>query len=137
MPHDFSVALSTSLYRFRCPPVFCDWGIFTLSSRRNRALHLHLQRYNVDCTQWLIKAMCGGVEIRTIYVAEKQAKACLISRLSCERAGTRFNVRGVNDDGNVANFVETEQVIRQLCGSWLSLEVCYRILHLSNYKLWV
>lgn len=31
-------------------------------------------------------------------------------RLSCERAGTRFNVRGVNDDGAVANFVETEQV---------------------------
>ena len=32
------------------------------------------------------------------------------NRLSCERAGTRFNVRGVNDDGAVANFVETEQV---------------------------
>jgi len=34
----------------------------------------------------------------------------LFIRLSCERAGTRFNVRGVNDDGAVANFVETEQV---------------------------
>ena len=32
-------------------------------------------------------------------------------RLSCERAGTRFNVRGVNDDGAVANFVETEQIV--------------------------
>ena len=57
--------------------------------------------------------MCGGVEIRTIYAAQKQGKACLISRLSCERAGTRFNVRGVNDDGHVANFVETEQVMKQ------------------------
>lgn len=55
-------------------------------------------------------AMCGGVEIRTIYCGTKQAKACLISRLSCERAGTRFNVRGTNDDGHVANFCETEQV---------------------------
>lgn len=35
----------------------------------------------------------------------------LISRLSCTRAGTRFNSRGVNDDGNVANFVETEQIV--------------------------
>ncbi len=35
-------------------------------------------------------------------------------RLSCERAGTRFNVRGVNDDGAVANFVETEQVKRKI-----------------------
>ncbi len=37
----------------------------------------------------------------------------LFIRLSCERAGTRFNVRGVNDDGAVANFVETEQVERE------------------------
>lgn len=32
----------------------------------------------------------------------------LISRLSSRRAGTRFNARGIDDDGNVANFVETE-----------------------------
>jgi hypothetical protein len=54
--------------------------------------------------------MCGGVEIKTVYIGTKQAKACLISRLSCERAGTRFYVRGTNDEGHVANFVETEQV---------------------------
>ncbi|XP_069133360.1 synaptojanin-1-like isoform X2 [Argopecten irradians] len=77
----------------------------------NRMLHVHFQRFGVDCSQWLIKAICGGVEIRTIYASHRQAKACLISRLSCERAGTRFNVRGANDDGHVANFVETEQVI--------------------------
>ncbi|XP_055900212.1 synaptojanin-1-like isoform X1 [Biomphalaria glabrata] len=77
----------------------------------NRMLHVHFQHYGIDCSKWLIKTMCGGVEIRTIYAGHRQAKACLISRLSCERAGTRFNVRGTNDDGNVANFVETEQVI--------------------------
>ncbi|XP_038053185.1 synaptojanin-1-like [Patiria miniata] len=77
----------------------------------NRTLHLHLQRYNVNCSDWLLVIMCGGVEIRTIYCGTRQAKACLISRLSCERAGTRFNVRGTNDDGQVANFCETEQVI--------------------------
>ncbi|KAI8520793.1 Synaptojanin-1 [Branchiostoma belcheri] len=70
-----------------------------------------IHRFNIDCSDWLLKAMCGGVEIRTIYVGNKQAKACLFSRLSCERAGTRFYVRGTNDDGHVANFVETEQVI--------------------------
>ncbi|XP_043364547.1 synaptojanin-1 isoform X11 [Dermochelys coriacea] len=77
----------------------------------NQSLHLHLKHYGVNCDDWLLRLMCGGVEIRTIYAAHKQAKACLISRLSCERAGTRFNVRGTNDDGHVANFVETEQVI--------------------------
>ena len=55
--------------------------------------------------------MCGGVEVRTVYCGTRQAKACIVSRLSCERAGTRFNVRGTNDDGHVANFCETEQVI--------------------------
>ncbi|XP_074853010.1 synaptojanin-1 isoform X5 [Carettochelys insculpta] len=77
----------------------------------NQSLHLHFKHYGVNCDDWLLRLMCGGVEIRTIYAAHKQAKACLISRLSCERAGTRFNVRGTNDDGHVANFVETEQVI--------------------------
>nr|XP_056714898.1 synaptojanin-1 isoform X2 [Euleptes europaea] len=77
----------------------------------NQSLHLHLKHYGVNCDDWLLRLMCGGVEIRTIYAAHKQAKACIISRLSCERAGTRFNVRGTNDDGHVANFVETEQVI--------------------------
>lgn len=77
---------------------------------RNQSLHLHLKHYGVNCDDWLLRLMCGGVEIRTIYAGHKQAKACVISRLSSERAGTRFNVRGTNDDGQVANFVETEQV---------------------------
>ena len=55
--------------------------------------------------------MCGSVEVRTVYVGSRQAKAAVISRLSSERAGTRFQVRGVNDFGRVANFAETEQVI--------------------------
>ncbi|KAI1893600.1 hypothetical protein AGOR_G00125390 [Albula goreensis] len=77
----------------------------------NQSLHLHLKHYGVNCEDWLLRLMCGGVEIRTIYAGHQQAKACVISRLSSERAGTRFNVRGTNDDGQVANFVETEQVI--------------------------
>lgn len=34
------------------------------------------------------------------------ATISLISRLGWKRAGTRFNTRGIDDDGNVANFVE-------------------------------
>ncbi|KAN0064942.1 Inositol-1,4,5-trisphosphate 5-phosphatase 1 [Thecaphora frezii] len=34
----------------------------------------------------------------------------VISRLSWKRAGTRFNTRGIDDDGNVANFVESETI---------------------------
>ncbi|KAF5300952.1 hypothetical protein FQA39_LY10922, partial [Lamprigera yunnana] len=77
----------------------------------NRMLHIHLVRFDVDCSSWLVRAMCGSVEVRTVYVGHRKALAAVISRLSCERAGTRFNVRGTNDEGHVANFVETEQVI--------------------------
>eukprot|EP01138_Halocafeteria_seosinensis_P004519 gb/GECG01004623.1/.p1 GENE.gb/GECG01004623.1/~~gb/GECG01004623.1/.p1 ORF type:complete len:775 (+),score=78.23 gb/GECG01004623.1/:1-2325(+) len=37
----------------------------------------------------------------------------LFSRRSCRRQGTRFNVRGIEDSGDVANFVETEQIVMQ------------------------
>lgn len=77
----------------------------------NRMLFIHMLRFGVECNFWLLKAMCGSVEIRTVYAGSKQARAAIISRLSCERAGTRFNVRGTNDEGCVANFVETEQCI--------------------------
>ena len=36
---------------------------------------------------------------------------CLISRRQHLRAGTRFNSRGINDEGYVSNFVETEFII--------------------------
>ncbi|XP_044740871.1 synaptojanin-1 [Chrysoperla carnea] len=77
----------------------------------NRMLHVLFIRFGINTDQWLIKSMCGSIEIRTVYVGHRQARAALFSRLSCERAGTRFNVRGTNDDGHVANFVETEQAI--------------------------
>jgi hypothetical protein len=53
----------------------------------------------------------GYVETRTVGIGGHMVDIILISRLSCLRAGTRFNIRGVNDDGNVANYVETEQII--------------------------
>ena len=43
----------------------------------------------------------------------------VISRLSSRRTGTRFNSRGLDDDGNVANFVETETVF------WSPSGVCF------------
>lgn len=48
----------------------------------------------------------------------------LISRLSCRRAGTRFNSRGIDDDGYVANFVESETVYwhpSTLCFSYVQI----------------
>ncbi len=35
----------------------------------------------------------------------------LISRRNRHRAGVRMHCRGIDDDGNVANYVETEQIL--------------------------
>ncbi|XP_048210323.1 synaptojanin-2 isoform X2 [Perognathus longimembris pacificus] len=85
-----------------------DWGT---SFFWNQLLHVPLRQHQVNGGDWLLKAICGVVAIRTVYASHKQAKVCLISRISCERAGARFYTRGVNDDGHVSNFVETEQTI--------------------------
>lgn len=77
----------------------------------NQLLHTPFKHYQVSCSNWLLKVICGVVEIRTVYASDKKAKACLISRISCQRAGTRFHIRGADDDGHVSNFVETEQTI--------------------------
>nr|XP_008121699.1 PREDICTED: synaptojanin-2 [Anolis carolinensis] len=77
----------------------------------NQLLHVPFKHYQVNCSDWLLKVICGVVDIRTLYASHKKAKVCLISRISCERAGARFLIRGVSDDGHVSNFVETEQAI--------------------------
>lgn len=44
----------------------------------------------------------------------------LISRRSTNRAGTRFNSRGIDQNGDVSNFVETEQILEDFSGSFKS-----------------
>ncbi|XP_047588867.1 LOW QUALITY PROTEIN: synaptojanin-2 [Lutra lutra] len=85
-----------------------EWGS---SFFWNQLLHVPLRQHQVSCCDWLLKVICGVVSVRTVYASHKQAKVCLVSRISCERAGARFHTRGVNDDGHVSNFVETEQTI--------------------------
>ncbi|KAF8607527.1 inositol polyphosphate phosphatase [Ceratobasidium sp. AG-I] len=47
----------------------------------------------------------------------------IISRLGWKRAGTRFNTRGVDDDGNVANFVETETIFSTKNNCWSYVQI--------------
>ncbi|KAK6534596.1 inositol polyphosphate 5-phosphatase [Arthrobotrys megalospora] len=78
-------------------------------------------RLALDSTRILTSAIRGYVETTTVNrgIAAINAQQrfagkthiTIISRLSCRRAGTRFNSRGMDDDGHVANFVETETVI--------------------------
>lgn len=55
----------------------------------------------------LVMSISGFIRVEET----REYKVALISRLSCKRAGTRFNTRGIDDDGNVANNVETETLV--------------------------
>ncbi|KRZ40664.1 Synaptojanin-1 [Trichinella pseudospiralis] len=101
----------------------------------NLTLRSHLQQFGIDAEDWVTPCICGVIEVKTAYVGHQQAKACIISRISSERMGTRFNVRGVNDFGNVANFIETEQVDCFL--KVIFAYLLYSLLLLFNFDLQV
>jgi hypothetical protein len=62
-------------------------------------------------TNWIIPVIQGFVGVIEEEMECKRVKLALISRRSIRRAGTRYNVRGIDDEGNVANMVETEQIL--------------------------
>lgn len=73
------------------------------------------EREEFDQCQFIVLAIQGYVGVFTFALPAPPtngqpiiATIALISRLGSKRAGTRFNTRGVDDDGNTANFVETE-----------------------------
>ena len=58
----------------------------------------------------LVTSARSSVEVER-RASEKQFDVTLISRRSIRRAGLRYLRRGVDEDGNVANAVETEQIL--------------------------
>lgn len=62
----------------------------------------------------VIQGYVGSVPLGPASWSPQEGKLsglALISRLSCKRAGARFRTRGIDDDGHVANFVETEVIL--------------------------
>eukprot|EP01028_Stygiella_incarcerata_P012986 TRINITY_DN81015_c0_g1_i1.p1 TRINITY_DN81015_c0_g1~~TRINITY_DN81015_c0_g1_i1.p1 ORF type:complete len:587 (+),score=135.05 TRINITY_DN81015_c0_g1_i1:136-1896(+) len=58
---------------------------------------------------WGVKMIRGFVKSQRL---REFSELTLISRMSRKRAGTRYNVRGMDEDGHVANFTETEQIFK-------------------------
>eukprot|EP01130_Rhizamoeba_saxonica_P008214 TRINITY_DN3321_c0_g1_i1.p1 TRINITY_DN3321_c0_g1~~TRINITY_DN3321_c0_g1_i1.p1 ORF type:complete len:1172 (+),score=263.44 TRINITY_DN3321_c0_g1_i1:305-3820(+) len=92
----------------------------------NKYLQRHFMRANVN--DYLTVVIRGFVEIHSNqYLPSREAKIDigLISRISCSRTGTRYSARGIDDDGHVANFVETEQLLfvpeKNRCFSFLQI----------------
>ena len=55
--------------------------------------------------------ICGYIGMFDYNINNQQIQFILITRRSQNFAGTRYNTRGINDDGNVANYCETEQIL--------------------------
>ncbi|PWN93379.1 hypothetical protein FA10DRAFT_270625 [Acaromyces ingoldii] len=68
------------------------------------------ERQALDAEGFFVLAIQGYVGISALPSQDSSGPAIvsLVSRLSWKRAGTRYNTRGIDDSGNVANFVESE-----------------------------
>lgn len=65
-----------------------------------------------EASAWVTPMINGFVGYRPhISFGGSSADLLLISRRSRHRQGTRFNRRGIDTEGDVANFVETEQIL--------------------------
>lgn len=64
---------------------------------------------NID--NYITPVIYGFLEIRQTAIKTKPFTFVLISRRSRHRAGTRYFTRGIDAQGNVANFNETEQLV--------------------------
>eukprot|EP01039_Chlorochromonas_danica_P001549 gene1548-1687_t len=76
----------------------------------NRDLVQELVAQRID--EWIVVCMSAFIEIRTdCLIDDIKFHFLLISRRSKFRQGCRFIKRGIDDNGNAANFVETEQIL--------------------------
>ncbi|KAK5797049.1 SacI homology domain-containing protein [Linnemannia elongata] len=88
------------------------WNHFMLSELLTFRSHLDEQeREEMDFGGLLVHVIQGYVGCQPFRTATTQGQISVISRLSSRRAGTRYNTRGIDDNGNVANFVETETIL--------------------------
>ncbi|ORX47430.1 hypothetical protein DM01DRAFT_1339064 [Hesseltinella vesiculosa] len=73
--------------------------------------HLSQSFLDAKAGDMLVRVLQGTIQIEPCAIEGFPFTFALISRRSRERAGLRYQRRGVNDEGQVANFVETEQLV--------------------------
>lgn len=81
-------------------------SMFVWNAYLSRAL-----REALGTEQWVIPLIHGFWQQRSLAVVGQQLTLTLVARRSRYFAGTRFQKRGVNHEGHVANDVETEQIV--------------------------
>ncbi|KAK4047513.1 Phosphoinositide phosphatase sac1 [Microbotryomycetes sp. JL221] len=64
-----------------------------------------------DCRRFILPVIFGFFEVKSATINGRQLLFGLISRRNRFRAGTRYFSRGIDREGNVSNFNETEQIV--------------------------
>ncbi|CAF0823074.1 unnamed protein product [Rotaria sp. Silwood1] len=67
---------------------------------------------NRTTARFALPLIHGFVALHTLNINGRSLTYGVISRRSTQRAGTRLFIRGIDDDGRVANYVETEQILQ-------------------------
>ncbi|KAF8113397.1 hypothetical protein N665_0050s0053 [Sinapis alba] len=70
-------------------------------------------RHHLQNTVWTVALVYGFFKQTSLSEAGRNFKLTLIARRSRHNAGTRYLKRGINESGNVANDVETEQIVSE------------------------
>ncbi|CAK5279942.1 unnamed protein product [Mycena citricolor] len=78
---------------------------------QSRLIELTSGNADQDLSPYILPIMYGTFDIRSVTVRGRPMQLCLISRRSRFRAGTRYFRRGIDHEGHVANFNETEQLL--------------------------
>ncbi|KAI8322308.1 hypothetical protein GQ54DRAFT_260146, partial [Martensiomyces pterosporus] len=79
--------------------------------------HMQLPLLSGHTEQWAVPLIQGCVQIAVCDVQDGDSfRVCVLSRRNCRRIGMRYERRGANADGYVANFVETEQILALVSG---------------------
>ncbi|KMZ02159.1 phosphatidylinositide phosphatase SAC2 isoform X1 [Drosophila simulans] len=74
-------------------------------------MHMIRDLINMNDKTWILPIIQGFMQVENCVIGNECFTLALVSRRSRHRAGTRYKRRGVDEKGNCANYVETEQIL--------------------------
>lgn len=73
--------------------------------------HMLSEIMKLNDENWILPVIQGFVQVEQCVIENECFRLALVSRRSRFRAGTRYKRRGIDENGYVANYVETEQIL--------------------------
>ncbi|KAL0096044.1 SacI homology domain-containing protein [Phycomyces blakesleeanus] len=109
---DITNSFQKTYEKTKVEPSLLDLPLYKQVEKRfwwNEHISRDLIKQKLD--EWVLPVMQGAMQLEPCEVDGYPFDFVLVSRRSRERAGMRYQRRGINEHGEVANFVETEQIV--------------------------